>query len=62
MPLWTLGQADIPGRRAPQPRPFIRLGTYSQGGLWITGMIATTRVIPASRGARRLWTARRTAF
>jgi hypothetical protein len=51
----SIGQADIVPIR-PRIRPAaIRMGTYSQGGLWITGTRPATRQIPASRSKSMLW-------
>jgi hypothetical protein len=53
--LWSIRQAAIPPNHPMIAGGFIRLRTYAQPGLWKTGMIATTRAIPASRTDPSLW-------
>jgi hypothetical protein len=53
--LWSIRQAAIPPNHPMTAGGFIRLRTYAQPGLWKTGMIATTRAIPASRTDPSLW-------
>jgi hypothetical protein len=60
--LWSIRQAAIPPNRPVTARGFIRLRTYAQPGLWKTGMIATTRAIPASRTDPSLWIKRLNRF
>lgn len=60
--LWSIRQAAIPPNRPVTAGGFIRLRTYAQPGLWKTGMIATTRAIPASRTDHSLWIKRLTRF
>jgi hypothetical protein len=60
--LWSIRQAAIPPNRPVTAGGFIRLRTYAQPGLWKTGMIATTRAIPASRTDPSLWIKRLTRF
>jgi hypothetical protein len=60
--LWSIRQAAIPPNRPVTAGGFSRLRTYAQPGLWKTGMIATTRAIPASRTDPSLWIKRLTRF
>jgi hypothetical protein len=60
--LWSIRQAAIPPNHPMTAGGFIRLRTYAQPGLWKTGMIATTRAIPASRTDPSLWIKRLNRF
>jgi hypothetical protein len=51
----SIGQADIVLMSARFGPAAIRMGTYSQAILWITGTRPATRQIPASRGKSTLW-------
>jgi hypothetical protein len=60
--LWSIRQAAIPPNHPMTAGGFIRLRTYAQPGLWKTGMIATTRAVPASRTDPSLWIKRLNRF
>jgi hypothetical protein len=60
--LWSIRQAAIPPNHPMTAGDFIRLRTYAQPGQWKTGMIATTRAIPASRTDPSLWIKRLNRF